>query len=127
MFVRALSALSLVTLLAGCSQSYSVNSNLDKDRISDYFSSRSIDIYDRNDEPNKAYKVVSIITGDSCQRSRNDPPASAEEGRQQLRQQAHQFKADAIISAQCYSLPPDDEDICYSRFTCFGEAVQWRP
>ncbi|MEX1222038.1 MAG: Rcs stress response system protein RcsF [Idiomarina sp.] len=100
-------------------------SNLDSENIRNYFGSRSMDVIDRGERVSQAYKVISVVTGDSCQRSRQDPPASASEARNQMREQAYRFQADAIISSQCYQLPADDEHVCYSNYTCFGQAVQW--
>lgn len=124
--VQRLIAVGLLVSLAGCSsQNMGYESNLDSENIRNYFGSRSMDVIERGETVSQPYKVISIVTGDSCQRSRQDPPASASEARNQMRAQAYQFQADAIILSQCYQLPADNEHVCYSNYTCFGQAVQW--
>lgn len=124
--VQRLVAVGLLASLASCSsQNMDYESNLDGENIRNYFGSRSMDVIDRDESVTQSYKVISIVTGDSCQRSRQNPPASASEARNQMRAQAYQFQADAVISSQCYQLPADDDHICYSNYTCFGQAVQW--
>jgi len=124
---KYLLSIATILLVAGCSSSgFTTNTNLDGERIRDYFGSRNMTVIKRDENVGQAYEIQSIVTGDSCQRSRKDPPASNNDALQKMREQAYRFKAEAIIDAQCYPLPADSDDFCYSRVTCFGQAVQWR-
>jgi len=88
--------------------------------------SGDIRIYHTGDTPARAYELVSVVNGESCQRQFNGEPASDNKAIQALRVDAVRFKAHAVIKTQCFSLKPKADSICYSEVSCVGRAIRWR-
>ncbi|MDV6326620.1 Rcs stress response system protein RcsF [Idiomarina sp. PL1-037] len=88
--------------------------------------SGDIEIYRDDDKPSRAYELISIVNGESCQRQFKGAEASANDAVKTLREDAARFKAHAVISTQCFSFKPEADSICYSEVSCVGRAVQWR-
>ncbi|EKE84894.1 Rcs stress response system protein RcsF [Idiomarina xiamenensis] len=118
-------ALSALLTLAGCS-SYQFESNADPENFKRYFGERNIDVYMNDETPDRAFKLLSIVTGESCQAAKNQPPANASDAKQALRSEAYRFKADAVVYTQCFDLSSRSDNYCYSKMACFGQAVGWQ-
>ncbi|MDV6315418.1 hypothetical protein [Idiomarina sp. HP20-50] len=88
--------------------------------------SGDIGIYREGNQPSRAYELISIVNGESCQRKFEGPKASDEEAIKALKIDAMQFEAHAIVAAQCFSLKPQADSICYTEVSCVGRAIQWR-
>ncbi|WP_244213098.1 Rcs stress response system protein RcsF [Idiomarina ramblicola] len=88
--------------------------------------SGDIKIYRAGETPSRAYELISIVNGESCQRQFEGPKASNDDAIRELQTDAVQFKAHAIIGTQCFSLKPGADSICYSEVSCVGRAIQWR-
>jgi len=88
--------------------------------------SDDIEIYRDDNTPSRSFDLISIVNGESCQRQFEGAKASDNDAIQSLQLDAIQFKADAIIGTQCFSLKPQADSICYSEVSCVGRAIQWR-
>ncbi|MFS6536042.1 Rcs stress response system protein RcsF [Idiomarina loihiensis] len=88
--------------------------------------SGDVEVYRGDNKPSRAYELISIVNGESCQRKFRGAEASANDAVQALREDAARFKAHAIIGAQCFSFKPEADSICYSEVSCVGRAIQWR-
>lgn len=73
-----------------------------------------------------ALNVISVVTSESCQRSRLEPPVTEAQTLAMLRTEASLFNADTIIDTACFSLPADENNYCYSRMVCSGKAARYR-
>lgn len=73
----------------------------------------------------ESLRVLSVVTGDSCQTRFDQPPASREQALSFLREDAARFGADAIIQLQCYQLPPTADSRCYTQVSCFAKAAAY--
>ncbi|RUO80521.1 hypothetical protein CWI84_05540 [Idiomarina tyrosinivorans] len=118
-------AIALPGLLGGCSV-FSHSSTAEADSSSMFAFSQTANVYSAGEQVNRSFKVISVVTGDSCQNSRSDPPASAAVARQRMLLNARQFNADGVVASQCFALPVKDNPYCYSKVTCSGHAVQWQ-
>lgn len=74
---------------------------------------------------NESLQVLSVVTGDSCQKRLDQPTASREQALSFLREDAARFGADAIIQLQCYQLPPTADSRCYTLVSCFAKAAAY--
>lgn len=88
--------------------------------------SGDIKIYRGDEKPSRAYELISIVNGESCQRQFKGAEASANDAVQVLQEDAARFKAHAVIGTQCFSFKPEADSICYSEVSCVGRAIQWR-
>lgn len=69
-----------------------------------------------------SFRVVSVVTGDSCQTRMDQPAASRQQALQFLREDAARFGADSVIQLQCYQLPKTADSRCYTQVSCFAKA-----
>ncbi|RUO77283.1 hypothetical protein CWI81_02005 [Idiomarina seosinensis] len=130
-FVSSVKVLSFVTALltlAGCSQFQWQNPfalvapvNQPTESKSSASDPNDIDVLTNADSRN--YRLLSIVTGDSCQLRLDQPPASQQQAIQSMRIDAARFGAQAIIENHCYQLPSTRHSSCYTQVSCFGKAV----
>lgn len=88
--------------------------------------SGNVEVYRGDNKPSRAYELVSIVNGESCQRQFKGEEASDNDAIQVLREDAVRFNAHAVIGTQCFSFKPEADSICYSEVSCVGRAIQWR-
>ncbi|NWO02541.1 MAG: hypothetical protein HLX52_06250 [Idiomarinaceae bacterium] len=88
--------------------------------------SGDVEVYRGDNKPSRAYELISIVNGESCQRQFKGAKASANDAVQALQEDAARFKAHAVIGTQCFSFKPEADSICYSEVSCVGRAIQWR-
>ena len=69
------------------------------------------------------FKLLSIVTGDSCQVGFNQPAASAKDAQQALREDAARFGATDVFAMQCFNIPTVASSRCYTSVSCFGQAA----
>lgn len=68
------------------------------------------------------YRILSVVTGDSCQTRLDQPEASRQLALQFLREDAARFGASSVIQLQCYNLPKTADSRCYTQVSCFAKA-----
>ncbi|MBL4741744.1 MAG: hypothetical protein COB75_02290 [Idiomarina sp.] len=68
------------------------------------------------------YRILSVVTGDSCQTRLDQPAASKQQALQFLREDAARFGADSVLQLQCYQLPKTADSRCYTQVSCFAKA-----
>lgn len=112
-------------LLSGCSQwqsPFDVGGHSVKTNQPMAVDAGDISIYQQ--QPSLSMELLSIVTGDSCQKRVDQPVASIAQAQQSMRMDAARFYADAIVASQCYQLPKTANSSCYTQVSCFGKAVK---
>lgn len=112
-------------LLSGCSQwqsPFDVGSRSAQTNQPMAVDAADIRIYQQ--QPSLSMKLLSVVTGDSCQNRIDQPAASIAQAQQSMRMDAARFYADAVVASQCYALPKTANSSCYTQVSCFGKAVK---
>ncbi|WKE64505.1 Rcs stress response system protein RcsF [Gallaecimonas kandeliae] len=117
--------LLLPLLLAGCASHYEVNTNLDKDRIHDYFAPGQVQLLGSDALAGKRYQVLGMVSGEACQEKANEPPAKQSDARTDARAKAAKLGANALVIRQCLTLTGKEAAPgCLSQAICQGQAIQ---
>lgn len=111
--------LASLLLISGCSGNYQFSSNLDPEPIEGYFAPANVQLLTA--KPAEATSK-GFVSGDSCQTKSSLPPANEADARTELRRQAAEKGANAVIVQQCITLA--EVPGCVSAIQCSGEAVQ---
>ncbi len=123
MFYRTLLvATCCSTLLMGCS-SFQWPQGLRGTEVTTNVSSAEIELQTQPFNASSPFKLLSVVTGDSCQVGFDQPAASANEAKQALREDAARFGATHVFGMQCFKLPTDSSSRCYTSVSCFGQAA----
>ncbi|WP_028117309.1 Rcs stress response system protein RcsF [Ferrimonas senticii] len=117
MRVRLFSASMLLTALLGCSNNYSFNSNLDGQRIDQYFAVGQVQVTDA--APAHA-QSLGFVDGLSCQSGNQQPVANEADARTALRKAAATLGANTVVIRQCVALA--ELPGCLSAIQCSAEA-----
>lgn len=126
--LQPVAVITLTLILSGCAEltwqsPFDVGAptnGVERDRT--LVDADDVDIIERDN--NAHYSLLSIVTGDSCQKRLDQPKASEQSARALLRADAARFAADAIIDSQCFALPKTADSSCYTQVSCFGKAVK---
>ncbi|MED5524442.1 Rcs stress response system protein RcsF [Gallaecimonas pentaromativorans] len=117
--------LLMALLLTGCAGDYQVNTNLDKERISDYFTPGKVEVVGSDALAGQRYKILGLVSGESCQEEANLPPAQASDARTDARTQAAKMGANAIVIRQCLSLSGKEAAPgCLTQVICQAQAIE---
>lgn len=106
-------------LLSACSSGYSVSSNIDKNKIVEYYSASNVKIFQSEDDFKGWYKYAGVVEGESCQIKAHLAPPNEIDARTQARFNANKLKANAIIFTGCVSIP---DKRCIGLKICYGKA-----
>ncbi|MBQ1783194.1 MAG: hypothetical protein II007_06060 [Gammaproteobacteria bacterium] len=121
-----LAAFAAVLLLAGCATSWTFESNLDPQAISDYFAPGSVVVITA--EATGQRPTLGPVSGEACQESTVQVPVTEADARTELRAKAAQMGAEAVVIEQCTTLsgkeaPPS----CLTLILCSGHAYGPEP
>ncbi|MGZ9897850.1 Rcs stress response system protein RcsF [Shewanella gaetbuli] len=119
--VLTITSLSLV--LTACAGDYAFNTNLDSEKINDYFKVGEVTVYEGSNLPKGKFDMLSLVEGESCQEQANDAPSSISDARTQARKKAAELGATGIIIQHCIDINEPDS-VCVSRSICSGQAIK---
>lgn len=114
----------LTVLLSGCSN-YPLQTNLDKDNFTNYFSISGVDYYSTNELQNHQVEQLGLVEGESCQTALDLPPAEEQQAKIAAKRQAAALQANGIIIRSCITPPPSKA--CLSSYICYGDAIKVTP
>ncbi|MDO6428223.1 Rcs stress response system protein RcsF [Thalassotalea sp. 1_MG-2023] len=110
-------------LISACTNQYAVNTNLDKENFSQYFSPASVTIYQNEQEFTAKYKSLGGVEGESCQRKAHHELPNEIDARTQARSAAYQLGANAIIFSGCTLIEDNQANKqCIRTRVCYGRA-----
>ncbi|OKY27249.1 Rcs stress response system protein RcsF [Thalassotalea sp. PP2-459] len=123
-FTFSLSVLGLCSLLiSACTNQYAVNTNLDKENFSQYFSPAAVTIYQNEQEFTANYKSLGGVEGESCQRKAHHELPNEIDARTHARSAAYQLGANAIIFSGCTLIEDNQANKqCIRTRVCYGRA-----
>ncbi len=123
MFYRTLLATACCgTLLMGCSSVQWPMGSGDTVETTDV-STTEVELRTQPFSSSSEFKLLSVVTGDSCQLGFEEPAASASDAQHALREDAARFGATHVFGLQCFNLPTDASSRCYTSVSCFGQAA----
>ncbi|MBY6186935.1 hypothetical protein KUV89_09905 [Marinobacter hydrocarbonoclasticus] len=109
------------TLLSGCAGNYAIDSNLDKAHFERYFAPGQVKLLSPDAAIGNA-EVLGLVEGISCQARAQDVPANDADARTEMRSQAAELGADAVLLHQCLTL--EEQPGCVSARACYGKALK---
>jgi RcsF protein len=112
----------ITLLLTACASDYGFNSNLDGAAIDDYFKAGKVTVFDASTLPKAPFKRLKLISAQQCQLTSKEPPVTIADARTELRRQAADIGANGILMKNCQVIETDEQD-CFSRALCVGEAI----
>ncbi len=119
--LRILTLFSLFCItVSGCSF-FSFESNLDPDKISEYFDKAGIKVYKNSELRDLNYEDLGMIEGSSCQEDSSSPVASEQDARIDARDKAYARKANGIIYTSCVAL--ENTPSCVTSVSCYARAL----
>ncbi|QUM75267.1 hypothetical protein HWV00_02930 [Moritella sp. 24] len=110
----------LTILLSGCSK-YPLQTNLDKDNFTNYFSVSSVEYYTPSELQNYQVEKLGLVEGESCQDAANLPPAEEKQAQIAAKRKAAALNANGIIIRSC--IAPPASKACISSYICYGDAI----
>jgi len=116
--------LILPIVLSGCS-TYPLQTNLDKDNFTDYFSISKIEYYTTSTLQHNRVEQLGLVEGESCQTADNQPPAEELQAKIAAKRQAAALNANGIIIRSC--IAPPASKACLSSYVCYGDAIKVTP
>jgi len=116
--------LLLTILLSGCTK-YPLQTNLDKDNFTDYFSISGVEYYTTSELQNYQVEKLALVEGESCQSAANLPPAEEQQAKIAAKRKAATLNANGIIIRSCIAPPPSKA--CISSYVCYGDAITVTP
>ncbi|MBU2894796.1 rcsF protein [Colwellia sp. D2M02] len=114
-------ALSITTLLIGCSGNYAFNSNVKGDNVEEYFSASHVKIYENEKAFSGAKNYLGIVEGEDCQAKSHLAPPDELNARTQARQAAYKLQANAIVFTSCVNI---ESKQCVAQIVCYAKAYQ---
>lgn len=108
-------------LMAGCSTGNQYGSQESALRALNIVPNE-VELHDQQLNPNR-HKILSVVTGDSCQATFRGAPASTLDAQQALRNDAARFNATDVFAVQCFNIPTDSSARCYTQVSCVGKAT----
>jgi len=114
----------LTILLSGCSK-YPLQTNLDKDNFTNYFSVSSVEYYTPSELQNYQVEKLGLVEGESCQDAANLPPAEETQAKIAAKRKAAALNANGIIIRSC--IAPPASKACLSSYICYGDAITVTP
>lgn len=129
--MKKLILLSIISLIGfGCSNAYTVSTNLDKTNFTDYFSPTSVTVYENVNEIKTSYQFIGSVEGEDCQLKPHLAEPDEVVARTNARKNAYDMKANGIIFSSCALLPQElpvtnsKQKQCISTLVCYGKAYQ---
>ena len=116
--------LLLTILLSGCSN-YPLQTNLDKNNFTEYFSISGVEYYTASALHNYHVEQLGLVEGESCQSAKNLPPAEQQQAKITAKRKAAALNANGIIIRSCIA-PPASKS-CLSSYVCYGDAIKVTP
>ncbi|SGY82800.1 Rcs stress response system protein RcsF [Moritella viscosa] len=114
----------LTILLSGCSK-YPLQTNLDKDNFTEYFSISGVEYYAADTLQNYQVEQLGLVEGESCQTADNLPPAEEKQAKIAAKRKASALHANGIIIRSC--IAPPASKACLSSYVCYGDAINVNP
>ena len=113
-------ALLSIVLISSCG-SYSVSTNLDKQRFKDYFSPTEVKIYQNEQEFTDKHQFIGLVEGQDCQIKAHHAAPDEINARTQARKQAYNQEANAVIFTTCVDI---ESQQCTKLLVCYAKAYQ---
>ncbi len=120
--MRQLSTIALCLALTSCSGHYQFNSNLDKENFENYLPATDVEVVTEQYLTQHSHQYLAVVEGISCQEKANQAPPQAVDARNELREQAAELGANAVVIQQCYNI--EEPQGCIAMLSCFGKAYQ---
>lgn len=114
----------LTILLTGCAK-YPLQTNLDKDNFTHYFSISSVDYYTASELTSYQVQKLGLVEGESCQNADNLPPAEEQQARIDAKRKAAALHANGVIIRSC--IAPPASKACLSSYVCYADAITVTP
>ena len=111
---------TILSLLPSCSN-FTVSTNLDKEKIKDYFAPSTVTIYKNDAQLPSVNKYISAVEGESCQIKTSDAPANKVEARTQARINAYHLQANAVVFSHCAQTQTKE---CQQLLICYAKAYK---
>jgi RcsF protein len=120
-------ALLVITAIAltGCSSSYTLSTNLDRENFQTYFSPAQVKIVESEAGFTGRYKLIGLVEGQDCQAKAHHAKPNEIAARTQARRQAYEQKANAVIFTGCALINDDQASKqCLATVVCYAKAYQ---
>jgi RcsF protein len=111
---------AILLLLTSCSN-YTFTSNINKDKITNYFAPSYVRVYNKETQLPTAHQYIAMVEGESCQQKASDALANKAEARTTARRKAYKLKANAVVFSKCVELKTKQ---CNQLLICYAQAYQ---
>ena len=114
-----------IALTGACSSSYSISTNVDKEKFKEYLSPSKVVIYSDETEIDGHYRFLGAVDGESCQLKPHHEVANKIDARTDARSKAFQLGANAIVFTSCTLIETQTNDKqCVTTRVCYGKAYK---
>ncbi len=120
MYVKFAQAAAAALVLAGC-QGISFDSNLNPNRIVEYYKPSTVETLSDEDLENASYQSLGQVIGLSCQINPEDFIANETDARNDARLKAVDLGANGIVFKKC--IRTEETLACHESVTCYAEAI----
>lgn len=113
-------------LLSSCAKISTVNTNLDRENFTHYFSPGEVKIFESEQAFPGKYQMIGMVEGAHCQAKAHLAPPDKIEARTQARRNAYQLGANAIVFSGCAEVGHQQSESrqCHASVVCYGKAYQ---
>lgn len=122
--MKALSLVIIASLipltLIGCAQISEVNTNLDQENFTHYFSPTEVKIFRDELSFQTKSKMLGMVEGEHCQLKAHHAVPDEIEARTMARRKAYQLGANAIVFSGCAAIEKNSQ--CHAAVVCYGKA-----
>ena len=107
----------LASCLTSCASNYQFESNIEPDKVKQAFMPSIVNVYPSVNALPEQHRFISLVEGESCQKTTNEPPATEAQARTDARRQALAMNANAVVFTGCVEVPDEQ---CQHLMVCYG-------
>lgn len=114
---------TIILILIGCSNKFTIQTNLDRTNFTEYFSLSNVKIYTSETEFETSYQYIGLVEGEDCQKKSHHAKPDEDIARTKARKSANNLNANAVVFSQCALIENNTSSKqCIATTICYGKA-----